>query len=979
MVKELTLEQYQTLVEEQGQGLLDFLAYAATGDLDREIEVPSGIDVFTDLAIGLSYLIDDLRSLVQKEREAQATLEQRVVERTQELESALAEVRAVQRRYIEREWSVYVGDAILGDAHMPAAWAPAVETAVLHQQTALLTNTETALAVPVRYADEVLGVMGFGNEANLVDWGESEITAVEAIVEQVGFALENQRLFDQTQAALAETEEQARRLALLNEMGAALNTATQTEEVYKIAGDHALKIIGGDRASISIINETNSTFQMIPLSGQQGPPIGSGQHIPLAGTVMGEVVRLRRLVVLPDKSLGLNDSVEQEFIKMGFVSSMIAPLLVGDQVIGALNVGSKQAQVYGPNSVSLMRQVTTLVTTTLENQRLFNETQTRAEQLAAINQLAQAISQQLDRDQLLSTVNEQIRRIMPADSFIVALYDADTNQVSYPYINESGDVSQSPAMSLNPKSYIAQVVTSRQAALHHLTQEEVADIALQNTTVHLGDDTKPSSASLIFAPLQIGSRVTGAVSVQSYAYNAYTHADVTLLSGVANNIAVALENVRLFTETQQRAAQLQTLSSIEVALSQANTEEEIVSALVMAFAQDPELIVSLSYLTPYPTTGVIMNSIETVWFDGNFIPPELISPFQNASVETFALTRLWRANPNQFLFIADVNQDLRVDEAVLAEAAQQSWQAALLLPLQGGGQWQALVSFNWRRPRTLTPDEAFLVDRLIEPVAAVIATRRAQLAQQEALTETEALYTAGAELNAAQTLDDVLAAIRRHTVAGQNAQIVSLNYFDRPWTEQELPEWIEVVAHYNELPADTVLARYPLAAFPAAQTMLRPDAATAVDDIATTPNLDEGSRTLYMQQFGAKSTIFVPLVVAGRWVGYINAIYQQTTLFSEKDVRRLMALAGQATVAMQNIQLLQETARKARREQLLREITAQVRSSADVDTIMKTAVQEIGQALGRRTYIYVGSEEESPANAPQAKKGTSNLTDQYGA
>jgi len=970
MAEELTLGQYQKMVEEQGQELLDFLAHAATGNLDREIEVPSGIDVFTDLAIGLSYLIDDLRALVIKEREAQVTLEQRVADRTRELEEALTEVRAVQRRYVEREWSAYMENAIIGDETLPAPWAPAIETAVRHQQPALHTNGETALAVPVRYADEVLGVLGFGGELE-INWGTDEITAVETIVEQVGFALENQRLFDQTQAALAETEEQARRLALLNEMGAALSAVNQLEEIYRIAGEHALKIIGGDRASISLIDTSGEAFHMILLSGEQGP-IPAGQRLPLAGTIMGEVHRLHRLLLLPNENASLEDFIEgRQFAQVGFQSAIVAPLFVGEQIIGTLNVGSRKNNAFGSNSANLMRQVTTLLTTTLENQRLFAETQTRAEQLAAINRLAQAIAQQLDRDQLLATVNEQIRRIMPADSFIVAFYEASTNEVSYPYINESGAVSQHPPMPLNPQSHMSAVISSRQPVLYHLTPEEVADVSLQNTSLHLGDTSKPSSASLIFAPLQIGSRVTGAISVQSYAHDAYTSADVTLLSGVANNVAVALENVRLFAETQQRAATLQTLAEIETALSLAQTEDDMLLALLNHLPQDDLVTAMLGYLRQDEDLSAeeMLLDLVSLWESGSFMPEEA-ARMQNIRLSDYAISTLWQEEAYRPTAVADVMTDSRSTPQLRQEAEAQGWRRTVHLPLRSGGRWQGLVALLWKAARPFSDDEMLLFDQLLEPVAAVIATRRAQLAQQEALTETEALYTAGAELNAAQTFDDVLTVLRRHTIAGQNAQNISLNYFDHAWTEKEPPTWIDVLARYSELPAEAVLARYPIAAFPAAHTVLRPDAPTALEDIATDPNLDEGSRKLYTQQFGAKSTIFVPMVIAGQWVGYINAIYQQTTHFTGKDLRRFMALAGQAAVAVQNIRLLQQTARKAQREQLLREITAQVRSSANVDTIMKTAVKEIGQALGRRTYIYLGdAPDESPSAAQTQQDG----------
>ncbi len=76
-------------------------------------------------------------------------------------------------------------------------------------------------------------------------------------------------------------------------------------------------------------------------------------------------------------------------------------------------------------------------------------------------------------------------------------------------------------------------------------------------------------------------------------------------------------------------------------------------------------------------------------------------------------------------------------------------------------------------------------------------------------------------------------------------------------------------------------------------------------------------------------------------------------------MRRLMALTGQAAVAVQSLHLLRDAQRRARREQILRKVTAEVRSVTDVDLIMKTAVREVGRALGREAFVYLRDGEQN--------------------
>jgi GAF domain-containing protein len=161
-----------------------------------------------------------------------------------------------------------------------------------------------------------------------------------------------------------------------------------------------------------------------------------------------------------------------------------------------------------------------------------------------------------------------------------------------------------------------------------------------------------------------------------------------------------------------------------------------------------------------------------------------------------------------------------------------------------------------------------------------------------------------------------------------------------------MPEWIEVLARWTELLPDAVSPRYPLSAFPSAAQFLRPDLPTLVEDVVGDPRLDDHTRALFLERFGAKSTIFVPLVAGGQWIGFVNAIYQEPTSFPETEVRRLIAISNQAAVAVQGLRQLQEIRARARREALIREITGKIRATTDLDTILQTTVAEVSKALG---------------------------------
>jgi hypothetical protein len=91
--------------------------------------------------------------------------------------------------------------------------------------------------------------------------------------------------------------------------------------------------------------------------------------------------------------------------------------------------------------------------------------------------------------------------------------------------------------------------------------------------------------------------------------------------------------------------------------------------------------------------------------------------------------------------------------------------------------------------------------------------------------------------------------------------------------------------------------------------------------------------------------------------------YAQPQVFSASEVALAEEIAARVTVALENARLLEQAQLYGRREQRLREITARVRGSIDPDSIVRTAVRELGTALGRKAFVQLG-EDVTPQPSP---------------
>jgi GAF domain-containing protein len=107
----------------------------------------------------------------------------------------------------------------------------------------------------------------------------------------------------------------------------------------------------------------------------------------------------------------------------------------------------------------------------------------------------------------------------------------------------------------------------------------------------------------------------------------------------------------------------------------------------------------------------------------------------------------------------------------------------------------------------------------------------------------------------------------------------------------------------------------------------------------------------------AQSWMGVPMLYGDETIGVIALqSFDVPHHFNPHHMELLNAIGSQTASALSNARLFEQVQARARREQILRQITAEVRRAVDMDTIMRTAVQELGQALGRRAIIHLGQD-----------------------
>jgi GAF domain-containing protein/HAMP domain-containing protein len=280
---------------------------------------------------------------------------------------------------------------------------------------------------------------------------------------------------------------------------------------------------------------------------------------------------------------------------------------------------------------------------------------------------------------------------------------------------------------------------------------------------------------------------------------------------------------------------------------------------------------------------------------------------------------------------------------------------AIVMPIRLGA--QVVGTLQTVRPdRPFGNDEQAIVRAVAERLGLAIENARLFQRTQHTLQETAALYEGSELINAAETADEVLAALEKSTLAG-DADVVLIGLFDRQWVDDQMPDTMTVLAARGRMMQDALQPNItiPLNIVPGV-ALLSSGEAVVINDVANDPRMDDQARETTLM-VGVQSTVAVPLVAGGERIGFVSISRAEPTNFTEDAVRRLTTLAQQAAVALQSQQRLAQTQARADRERLLHAISDEMQRAADLDELMRITAEELNKALsGSQTLLHVGVE-----------------------
>jgi GAF domain-containing protein/HAMP domain-containing protein len=414
----------------------------------------------------------------------------------------------------------------------------------------------------------------------------------------------------------------------------------------------------------------------------------------------------------------------------------------------------------------------------------------------------------------------------------------------------------------------------------------------------------PETHSEMALPLISRGRVIGALDVQSAKAAAFSDEDIAVLQTMADQIAVAIDNARLFAEAQARL-------------------EEVQSA-------------HRSYLRG--SWDDFLPTKETT--DYEYVQPG-VTPLSDA-----VLPKVQQAMIQQHTIAPSGNGNER--EGLV--------QSTLITPITLRGQIIGTLGLQEADgTRQWTADEIALVEAIADQMALAIENARLFEDDQRRLQEITTLYEASQACLYISDQENLLAAIIKAAAQTTGAVLGSVMLIDEE-------KGVYVFGATHGMSEETTAAIKTELHIPLEEGLVGAVVTTGqpvvIADVTTDPRWIPMKTKEPMHSF-----LGVPLVSrAGRPLGAITLSHPEVGAFDENHARLLSTFANQAALAIENARLFETTQARARRERLIREITGKVQKSVDLDVILQTTVQELGKALGAsHAVVRLGTEAELTA------------------
>jgi GAF domain-containing protein len=447
-----------------------------------------------------------------------------------------------------------------GTLHVPDARAAQNDFPML----GVVGNLRTFLAVPLRQKGELIGGL-FARRTEVRPFTPAQIKLLETFADQAVIAIENVRLFNELEVRNRDLTEALEQQTATGEILSVISSSpTDVQPVFDTIVKNAARLCEGSGCSVirfdgemvHLVAQHNISAEAHDAMQRRYP-----RH-PTRESAMERAVLDSTVIHIPDVRQDPDFRLHAELA--GEVKSLLAaPLLRDGRPIGAIGVNRSYPGSFTDKQIALLKTFADQAVIAIENVRLFQELETRTQELArsvgelkALGEVGQTVSSTLELETVLTRIASHAVQLTGAAGGAIYEYDEASEDF---HLKGSHQIEKEfvDALRANPirlgGGALGQAVSSRAPVevADILDERDLSATQMRPVLKQLG------YRSLVAVPLLREERIMGGLTIFRRTPGSFTPEVINLLQTFATQSVLAIQNARLFREIEDKSRQIE--------------------------------------------------------------------------------------------------------------------------------------------------------------------------------------------------------------------------------------------------------------------------------------------------------------------------------------------------------------------------------------------------------------------------------------
>ena len=820
--------------------------------------------------------------------------------------------------------------------------------------------------IPLIHANDVFGEIILNQKQECTQTTLDTLLAIGKVIEHPIFAAlqSQQQAWQQKQLALVRSvSAKISQITDLNTLSSQITKLTQeTFRYYYVA----VFLIAKDSNRLHFqASATSEEGQRPDFERDSHPGFALGEHL------IGHVASNGKELIVNDvsKEPRYKEIETLEHTK----SEAVLPLKVENHILGVFDIQSDEINAFGEDDLLVLRSLADNIAIAIESTQLYQSAKLQAEQLAIVSEVSSAITSIMDIDELLQRVVNLIHDRFNIPFVHLFIIDQVQKRISF----KAGSGARTPFYQNTGVAYDLQAEKGIIPwAVQHGKTQLVNDV--QNEPRYIQSPSQDhNTGSELAIPLFFGGDILGVLDLQDQTKAAFSQADQQVMETLADSIAIAIRNARLYRSEKWRRKVSESLRDVAGLLSERKSLEDVLS----------EILAQLQQNLPCDIAGIWLFDPESI----DVVPIESRELHLSAcfAVEEYAKEKLNNLTftPKGWIKQALTSKQATVresDDAVDPIASQYEitqGYSSIATPLITGEEVLGVLTLFHHTPHRYGRETKNISSAFASYAAIAVRNTRLFISSQEQAWISTILLQVATATQSLTNLNELVKTIVRLTpmVVGVKGCALFLR-------EPEQNQFALYAAHgignpAVELPLTKPLPLTNAPIFDELQITLEP---LKVRD----PKEDFNLPDVFTDQMQKDNLILLPLIARNELLGAFlianegqdSMIMDHDRVISEERYKIIQGIIQQTAVAVENIRLLEARQEEAYVSNVLLQAAQAIVSSATLDDTLDSIVHIMPILVGiESSIIYLWDENHECFYTSQAALGSSlNETDILG-